>query len=78
MEDDVETLLAVVFLDLDELVFLVVFRTVFVFLLNLLDLFFWVVAFVELDEESAGEPSSAYDELDSSCFDESQLWLLLL
>ena len=72
VEDDLETLLAVVFLnlgDLDELVFLVVFRTVFVFLLNLLDLFFWVVAFVELDEESAGEPSSADDDFDSSCFD---------
>ena len=62
VEDDLETLLAVVFLnlgDLDELVFLVVFRTVFVFLLNLLDLFFWLVTFVELDEESVEESESA-------------------
>ena len=72
VEDDLETLLAVVFLnlgDLNELVFLVVFRTVFVFLLNLLDLFFWLVTFVELDEESVEESESADEELDSSCFD---------
>ena len=63
VEDDLETFLAVVFLDL------VIFRAVFVFLLNILDLFFWLVTLVELDGESAEESASADGELDSSCFD---------
>ena len=72
MEDYLKTFLAELFLDLrdlNELVFLVVFLAVFVFLLNLFDLFFWLVTLVELDEESAEESASADEELDSSSFE---------
>ena len=70
-EDDLETFLVVFFdlVDVDELVFLVVFLTVLFFLLNPLDHFLWLVTLVELDDKSYEESASADEELDSSSFD---------